>query len=622
MPNLTLLPRPRSLELLDGHHVILDGRAIVVQDSSSDSALLGAARRLKEVLRQEVHVRWPIVQGVSLGDLAGVTLRLAPEQVSHDQGYALTIDPEEILIEARTPAGIFYGVCSLIQIVELSGDRLPCLRVRDWPDFPARGVMLDVSRDKVPTMATLCELVDMLASWKINQVQLYTEHTFAYQRHPEVWADASPITAEEIRTLDAFCRDRFVELVPNQNSFGHMQRWLKLPRYAHLAEINGPFRAPWGEMIPGPFSLCAVDPRSLEFVRGLYDELLPNFTSRQLNVGCDETMDLGQGGSADACRERGTGRVYLDYLLGIYRDVTRRGYTMQFWGDIVNQHPELIPDLPRDAIALEWGYEAGHPFAERTQRFAAAGVPFYVCPGTSAWNSIAGRTGNAVANLQTAAEHGLAHGATGYLITDWGDSGHWQMQPVSFLGFAAGAAYSWAWQANRDLDLPRALSLYAFYDPTGSMGRIATELGNVYQLPGLAGNNGSELFGILQSSFPRLRERIAPKLTPEALREALRAIEGAMEPLGAARLTRPDVEDAQLVMREQVHTAMLMRHACHRGLLALGALSTHERHEMDDDLADIIDEYEALWLIRNRAGGLPDSVARLHRAREDYRAAP
>ena len=53
--------------------------------------------------------------------------------------------------------------------------------------------MLDVSRDKVPTIATLTALVDRLASLKVNQVQLYSEHTFAYRDHPEVHAAASPL---------------------------------------------------------------------------------------------------------------------------------------------------------------------------------------------------------------------------------------------------------------------------------------------------------------------------------------------------------------------------------------------------------------------------------------------
>ena len=238
-------------------------------------------------------------------------------------------------------------------------------------------------------------------------------------------------------------------------------------------------------MEEGPFSLCPGDPGSLELVRTLFDELLPHFSSKQFNVGCDETFDLGQGRSKEECEERGTERVYLDYLLKVHEEVSKRGYTMQFWGDIIVQKPDLIAELPKDAIALEWGYEGDHPFDEHGRAFAASGIPFYVCPGTSSWTSLGGRTDNAIANLRNAAENGLKHGAAGYLNTDWGDLGHWQVLPISFIGFAGGAAFSWGLEANSALDLAGAVSLYAFRDPTGNMGRVAYDLGNVYQAPGV-----------------------------------------------------------------------------------------------------------------------------------------
>src|SRR5207249_10707589 len=124
---------------------------------------------------------------------------------------------------------------TLDQLRRTHAGALPRGTITDWPDTPVRGVMLDISRDKVPTLATLLELVDRLASWKVNQLQLYTEHTFAYRDHDAVWRAASPITADEIRAIDDYCRARHVELVPNQNCLGHMDRWLRHPRYQPLA---------------------------------------------------------------------------------------------------------------------------------------------------------------------------------------------------------------------------------------------------------------------------------------------------------------------------------------------------------------------------------------------------
>jgi hypothetical protein len=363
--------------------------------------------------------------------------------------------------------------------------------------------------------------------------------------------------------------------------------------------------------------LCPGNPGSLELVCSLYDELLPHFTSRMFNVNCDETFDLGQGRSRDECEKRGTGRVYLEFLLKIYQQVKARSKTMQFWGDIIVQHPDLIPELPKDSIALEWGYEADHPFGEHGAHFAAAGLPFYVCPGTSSWCSIAGRTDNTLGNLLNAAENGLKHGATGYLVTDWGDDGHWQVLPVSFLGLAVGAAYSWALDANRDMDVPRAVSQHVFRDPTGTMGRVAYDLGNVYRAVGLELPNASALFSVLQ--WPLLQVRAALGVPPAALRRTLKAIDRAMRGLERARIDRPD---AALIVQEYELTARLLRHACRRGLLALERNPVKAAalcRALDQDMRQIIRDYSRLWLKRNRPGGLADSVARLEKVRKDYR---
>ena len=134
---------------------------------------------------------------------------------------------------------------------------------------------------KRPTLVAAKKLVDLLTSLKYNQLQLYIEHTFAYQHHKEVWEKADPFTGAEILSLDAYCRARFIELVPNQNSCGHLHKFLIHKRYEGLAEC--PEGVDFGPRPSGPrdapFSLCPTDARSLDFVSGLYRELLPHFPS-------------------------------------------------------------------------------------------------------------------------------------------------------------------------------------------------------------------------------------------------------------------------------------------------------------------------------------------------------
>ncbi|GAP15350.1 N-acetyl-beta-hexosaminidase [Longilinea arvoryzae] len=597
------LPIPRRVENRAGFFTLPSAAFIVLQ--GDPRTLLPAGRRFQIALEHQFGLRWQISASPCVPAPAqGLLLRIANDVV-HPQGYRLEISGQGLSITAADAAGAFYGVCTLIQwLAQQPALQVECLSVEDWPDFPARGVMLDISRDRVPTMQTLYELVDRLAGWKVNQLQLYMEHTFAYQAHPEVWSEASPMTAEEILDLDAYCRERFIELVPNQNSFGHMERWLKHPRYAALAEIQGEFSTPWGKH-HGPFSLAPADPGSFELVSGLYDELLPHFTSRMVNVGCDETFDLGQGRSRELCAQSGVGRVYLKYLNRILAEIQRRGRLPQFWGDIIIKHPDLVPELPKGAIALEWGYEASHPFDEHGAQFEAAGVPFYVCPGTSSWNSLAGRTDNALGNLVNAAENGLKHGASGYLNTDWGDNGHWQVPPVSWLGLAAGAAFGWCLKSNADLAVPQTVSRFAFDDPSESMGRLAFELGNVYRAAGFEPPNSSLLYHLIQAEPEQVSQ--APFVTEPGLRSALQAIDATMPALAGEHMTRPD---AALIRREYENTARLMRYACRRGLGLVAGKDPDRDPALHAELAAFLEEYRALWLERSRPGGLKDSVRR------------
>ncbi len=533
------------------------------------------------------------------------------------EGYRLVVSPGQVVIEARDPAGVFRARTTLAQLVRLHAEAgaIPAMTIEDWPDFPERGVMLDVSRDKVPTMATLRRLIDELSSLKINRLQLYFEHTFAYPEHRVVWQDASPISGDEIESLDAYCRERFIELVPNQNSFGHMERWLKHPEYAELGEVR--------EAVADTMSLCAVDPRATALLAGLYDELLPHFSSGTFNVGCDETVDLGKGRSRDAVDRFGRGPVYLDFLNRIHRLVVERGRTMQFWGDIVLEHPELIPELPKDVVALNWGYEADHPFDAEGAKFSQAGIAYQVCPGTSAWLSLAGRTDNALGNIESAASAGLAHGASGMLITDWGDFGHWQPLPVSYLGLAYGAAVSWCHAANRDIDMAAALDAHMFRDAAGRLGGLARDLGNVYRDTGVLVKNASVLALLMLFPERPLGEGRLKGLTEEGLLRAEQRTAELAAGLSAARGAR---DDAALVVSEFALAADLMRHACRLGLARLRAgsgavrsIPEDERRRLSSDLERIVGDYRRIWLSRNREGGLADSTARYERLLALYR---
>jgi hypothetical protein len=449
--------------------------------------------------------------------------------------------------------------------------------------------------------------VDRLAEWKINHFQFYTEHTFAYAGHEVVWQHASPITAEEIMQLDAYCRQRFVELVPSQASFGHMDRWLKHAAYRHLAESPDGWEI-WGRRVPYPFTLNPLHPGSFELVAGLYRDLLPHFSSRLFNINGDEAFDLGQGASKQAVEQRGKPAIYFEFINKLYREVQKAGRQMLYWADFYWQHPESTPMHPVGATALEWGYDADHDFAGHTDRLAAAGIPFYVCPGTSAWNSFLGRTDNAVANIINAAEKGLRKGAIGLLNTDWGDNGSQAYLPVSYLGIACGAANAWCLEQGRRMPLADALSLHAFGDPTGETGHIAYDLGNAYRAGGPPPENSAAPFWLIVKDMLDGWYQADPDA--QQLGQLLDYVNGISTRWSQAQPMGPD---AALVREEFANNVAMWNHACRCGR----ALVEEKRGGKPDwralakELQGIVTEHHRLWLARHRPGGLADSAARL-----------
>lgn len=609
MPDPLLVPVPRFVERTGGVFTVARDRTIVLHEDAARHGQV-AARRLQAVLGRYAGARWELRAAPGLAGREGVVAAIDPA-IAQPEGYHLTVGDERIGIVAADPPGLAHALSTLTQLVRQYGKRIPRLHVEDHPAFRHRGVMLDISRDKVPRLETLFALVDMLSEWKVNEFQLYMEHTFAYERHRAVWKDASPLTGEDVLALDAYCRERHVELVPNQNSFGHMSRWLEKKPYNHLAEAPRGTKLPFGKL--PPFTLNPLDPRSAEFIAGLYDELLPHFTSDRINVGCDETFDLGLGHSRDECARVGIGRVYLGFLLKVHALCEKHGRRMMFWGDIIMQHPELIPDLPPDVIALDWGYEHDHPYDRDAAAFAAAGRDFYVCPGAGGWNSLVGRTDNVVANIRNAAANGRAHGAIGLLNTEWGDNGHFQTYPVPWLGFMYGAAMAWSPDASADMPLAAALSLHAYDDPSGRTGRIAYDLGNAHLLSGALSRNGTlpaQMYQLpFDSDWPMHRVRPGGF---EAVADRYAALSAQLDP---SRMRRPD---AQLVVDELRHGARMAIAGANIGAAkharASGASRSRLRaswKRIAREIDALVPEHERLWLARNRPGGLPDSTARL-----------
>ncbi len=548
--------------------------------------------------------------------------------VRHPQGYVLTISPQRIEIASSTATGAYYATQTLRELIAANGRTLPCMTITDEPDLTRRGYYLDCSRGKVPTVATVTELVERLARWKINELELYVENVFTFSRHPEIGVGFSPFSPEDILTIQEHCAEHHVDFVPSLTSLGHFEKILMLPGYEELGELPG------FHDVPGGTTLNPVDPRSIELVADMYAEFLPLFTADDFNACGDEPWELGQGRSKAKADEVGLGTVYLDFILELRRLSVQHGKRMNLWGDIVLKHPEIIPELPPELVLLNWEYTPNGERIVRNGEFVEAGLPLVCCPGTHGWQSHGTRLRTSMNNIHGFAGVAVESGAEGLLNTDWGDWGHRNTLGVSMHAAAYGGACSWN-HAGAPLpdgdEFLAAYALHSYADSSGVLVPVVKTIGDdeygswAYHAlieslvaPEGFGDGFSKARPVIDSvgiDEPTLRSKIeaADALAANGAWEAAgMAIDNERRAYERRAFERTTIEEyalSNLMNRAAARRVLLARELRGGDRVAPQELTAHR-----DELDEIRERFSALWLRRSRPSRLVDSLAGLERA--------
>ncbi len=456
-----LIPKPQQWYEKEEIFTIEYNKSIVLKDSCP-TEIYGDAKLLQEDMNACTGFEFQIRRGMP--EEGDICLQMADTLA--EQEYTLLIQKEGICITGGSACGIFYGIQTLRQMISQEGCCLPYTIIVDHPQLLHRGFYHDVTRGRIPTMDYLKKLVDRMAYYKLNQLQLYMEHTFMFRNFSEVWRDDTPLTAEDILELDAYCRKRHVELVPSIACFGHLYKVLRTRTYGHLCELDDMAEEPFGFVDRMKHhTLDVSNPESMQLVKSMIDEFMPLFTSDYFNICADETFDLGKGKSTKLAEEKGTQRMYLDFVRELCEYVVSKGKAPMFWGDIICDFPEAVKELPEETICLNWGYDADWP-ADSTRKLSEAGARLYNCPGVSGWDQLVNQIRVSYENISRMCRYAYEYGAEGVLNTDWGDCGHINHPEFSLPGMVYGAVFSWNQEIPEFEDINRQISKVAYGDDT------------------------------------------------------------------------------------------------------------------------------------------------------------
>lgn len=627
-PNIQIIPAPKQLNQIEAKFELGPGPRIVLADAKSAKDRF-AVQDFADDLRQAAGVNLKLGgnnarREILIGQIDSPRIQqalkrsgVAVDQTLSNEGYLLAVGSNEVVVAGKSSTGTFYGLQTLKQLVrgEGAGAFIPGVKITDWPTMRWRAVSDDISRGPVPTVDYIKRQIRTEASFKLNMHSFYMEHTFAGDSHPLIGPAGGSLTPAEIRELVAYARQYHVELVPEQQTFGHLHKALRLEKYADLAET------PYGDV------LSPQQEGSYKLIADWYKELNELFPGQFFHIGEDETFELGEGQSREAARTRGVGAVYFEHLNRVRDLLKPYNRRLMFWGDIALHHPDLIGNIPKDMIVMNWQYGPRDDFWSSIQPFKDAGLEQFACPGAQNWNQIFPNLEAARKNIVNFVRDGQKAGAIGMMNTTWDDDGE-SLFEDTWYSIVLGAAASWQ-NGAVDLDQFDANFDWAFFRNDGdqfvkaerSLGSAGTQIG--------IGGPTDELFwrdpftaqfqNQARNSFDRIKQM---RLKIEDAAESLARNEGRarrnVTAIAAMRFAAQRLDhlgrrmevmqgfsdqywDAYLNLGDRAKARKLRRYT--------GAIYNNLR-EMAEELSILKEGYRAQWLAENRPYWLDSVLAR------------
>lgn len=477
---LQLIPRPHDIKVGNKEAIFtIRYQCPIVYNEELANEYMYLMKLLQTHIKDCLGYTVPIRKGIK--ETGQIYIEVS-EELSNEE-YHLIIRQQELSIVGGSYAGVLYGIQTLRQMINNYGAVLPEVTIKDYPDMKHRGFYHDVTRGRIPTLNSLKALADKLAFYKVNQLQLYVEHSFLFRDFSEVWRDDTPLTAEEIMELDIYCKKLNIDLVPSIASFGHLYKVLCTKTYEHLCELPNSNEASFSFFDrQDHHTLDVSNPESMSFVIRMLEEYMPLFSSKYFNLCGDETFDLGKGRSKVLADQVGERQIYIDFVHKICDYLIGKGKTPMFWGDVIAAFPVAIKELPEETICLNWGYEPNQEDTD-VKRLKAAGAKQILCPGVNGWNQLVNDNIDAYENIKRMCTYAYQYDAIGVLNTDWGDYGHVNHPEFSMIGMIYGAAFSWNKEIPSMESINEDISFVEYRDQTKTFVSIVEQLSKQTRFP-------------------------------------------------------------------------------------------------------------------------------------------
>ncbi|MFX1274831.1 MAG: family 20 glycosylhydrolase [Promethearchaeota archaeon] len=447
---LMLIPFPKQINKLEENNAyILSSECILTHFNISKPKLL--INDINKFLRSNTSIK--LKEG-EIKDSDRYYLEQKSEwdilDINNEEAYNIEIKNNKICIYGKFEKGLFYGVQTIIQLMKnalLSNKKLikapinerselylPEIEIKDVPDLKIRGVSLDISRGQIFTVKSAKRFLKILSHYKLNFCCFYIEDVFSHPKHPKIGKKRGRLTINQIKQIDKFAREHYVELVPIFECLGHADNILMHEEYMHLGEF------------PGAHCFDLSNPEIYSFIEDYISELSKSFSTEYFHIGCDEPYDLGKGRSKEYCKKQGVNNIMIEFCEKII-DITKRNNNQNviIYHDLLNINDDIILKLNKNIILMYWNYDPKGKYTE-IKKLLNAGFRIILSPSMLNWQRHFPDNKNAsenIINLANEAYNYRDYGCLGLITSTWGDQRYYTFRENEIFGSILTGAITW-----------------------------------------------------------------------------------------------------------------------------------------------------------------------------------
>ena len=443
-----LIPQPRYIKVDNIQNLKITEQSRIITDLESDQFfiieqfhdnLINSGLKTKLEVRETNDVNdFPNLESILEYEEShfpeNLFNKVKNEENFINQGYIIVCTESEILLDARSHQGLFYGIQTFLQIINSSFDKLSFNKVRvlDFPALKIRGVSDDISRGQAATLDNLKKFIKELSHYKINQYYLvYMQDMFKFTNHPEIGKNRGCYSKEDIVNLHNYAKKYFIEVIPIFQTLGHWENILCHPDYWKYGEF------------PGSNSLNIANEEIYALLDEMIGELSDAFKSEYFHIGADESWDVGKVASKEFIENVGIGKAYLDHYKKVYDIAKKHGYKkIIIYHDVLYKYEEVLKGLPKDIIIMYWKYNSktDHPVLKKIRK---QGFQVITSPSIMDYNRIFPSIDKYEKNITNLVKYGYENGAIGEVTSSWGDYRNKEIRENRFYGFIFSSMVGW-----------------------------------------------------------------------------------------------------------------------------------------------------------------------------------